>query len=115
MNYALEVRRTRYENRYKEFATKDSLIIVGERPGPKAPEGSTHNTPFYSDFHCSAWMNSLIWTAGISEEKLWWLNSHLRDGTVEHLNLLDNASTVITLGNVAFCGVKIIVKKNVLK
>lgn len=65
----------------KKIEPRKRLLIVGDRPGPKAPQVSDfHHTPFYAKVYSGGWLNAELVKAGISEEPLMWINSASFDG-----------------------------------
>jgi hypothetical protein len=80
---------------------KGSILIIGDRPGPSAPQDPNyHHTPFYSTKHCSGWLNAALYVAQIPEERLIWINSADKDGVPLDPTILDKleADKTICLG-----------------
>ena len=78
------------------------LLIVGDRPGPgsKSLPKDHHNTPFYAKTYCSGWLNSMLVGAGISEEKLLWINSATFEGLPTSYDVLNHGwKHIFLLGN----------------
>lgn len=83
------------------IGTKD-ILIVGDRPGPKAPQrNGYHHTPFYSKLYSGGWLNAELVLAGIPEDRLMWINAYTWDNQPESGEILTAGrwSHVIALGN----------------
>jgi hypothetical protein len=80
--------------------TKD-ILIVADRPGPKAPQQDNfHHTPFYSKLHSGGWLNELMVQADITEDRLMWHNSATWDNKPENPAILQREwNHIIALGN----------------
>lgn len=85
---------------------KGNVLLVGEQASKLkgSIEFAPEQQPFCSDRGCSGWLNRLLLSGGIPEEKLFWVNALNNDGTDVDLRLvveLMRPSVVIALGNVA--------------
>ena len=70
-----------YWTRIGKVPEGKDILIVGDRPGPKAHQGDDHHhTPFYSKLYSGGWLNAQLTLAGISERRLMWVNSATWDG-----------------------------------
>jgi len=70
-------RRASFETwtRFREIAEAKDILLVADRPGPKAPQTDAfHHTPFYSKIHSGGFLNAELVKAGISEVRLFWTN-----------------------------------------
>jgi len=84
-----------------ELVARDSVLLVGDRPGPAAPKDPYyHHTPFYSTKHCSGWLNLQLEAEKITENKLVWVNSADEKGNDYDIKLVNNVKpkTIIALG-----------------
>lgn len=76
-------RRAAFEiwTRERVIAADKDILIVADRPGPKAPQtDSFHHTPFYSKIHSGGWLNAYLVDEGVQETRLMWVNSATWDG-----------------------------------
>ena len=98
----LELRRSIWLNaRDKILSAPNSILIVGDRPGPSAPkEPHYHHTPFYSTKHCSGWLNTALEVEKIPEKALVWINSADENGKDYDIDIATNvgARKIIALG-----------------
>ena len=81
---------------------RKDILIVGDRPGPKAPDDEDyHNTPFYSKTYSGGWLTAQMVLHGITEDRLLWINSATKRGVPTDQSVLtaQRWSTVIALGN----------------
>ena len=79
-----------------------TTLIVGDRPGPKAPDDAEyHNTPFYSTKYSGGWLNEQLVLGGVNEKRLLWINSASKAGEPFDPSVLTQHSWthVIALGN----------------
>ena len=91
----------------KELPTKGSVLLVGDRPAPDAPDDVTfHYTPFGALKHSSLWLNLQLHDAGIPEERLYWTNAYDHKGNPTGYEVLDTEAQVIALGGNADVWVK---------
>lgn len=77
------------------------ILIVADRPGPKAPQTDhDHHTPFYSKIHSGGFLNAELVIAGIPESKLMFVNSASWNGIPTDPAILSARSweQVISLG-----------------
>lgn len=82
-----------------EKPTKGSVLLVGDRPAPDAPNDPTfHFTPFGAEHHSSLWLNLQLHNARIPEERLYWVNAYDRNGNASSYEALDTDAQVIVLG-----------------
>ena len=75
-------RRKAYERWLKdeEIDAHKDILLVGDRPGPKAPQTDDyHNTPFYSKTYSGGWLNTTLTVANIPEDRLFWVNAYTWD------------------------------------
>ena len=96
-------RRKAYEawTRRKHIDEHKDILIVADRPGPKAPQTDDfHHTPFYSKIHSGGFLNAEMVRAGCSEHPLMWTNSATWDGKLGDTEILAAKSwaVIITLG-----------------
>ncbi len=83
----------------KEIPTKGSVLLVGDRPAPDAPDDNTfHYTPFGALKHSSLWLNLQLHNAGIPEERLYWTNAFNHRGEPSNYQVLDTEAQIIALG-----------------
>lgn len=61
-----------------------TIIIVGDRPGPKAE----CDIPFFGKQHSGGWLNAQLVTHGVSEFRLFWINSATQKGITTDPNIL---------------------------
>lgn len=111
---ALKLRKARFCSLLKGEQISTKVLIVGDRPGPTAPQTSTfHHTPFYSVKHCSGWINQQLVAKGISESDLIWLNAADWEGTATPSTILDQIQTekIIALGTNAARWLSLVNKK----
>lgn len=98
----LELRRERWLQALAfTLRAYDSVLLVGDRPGPSAPKDiGYHHTPFYSTKHCSGWLNTLLELEGIPEQKLVWVNSANEKGKFYSYDLIESLQpdVIIALG-----------------
>jgi hypothetical protein len=91
----------------KEIPTKGSVLLVGDRPAPDAPDDMTfHYTPFGVLKHSSLWLNLQLHDHGIPEERLYWVNAYNHLGHPTDHKILDTDAQVIALGGNANAWVK---------
>ena len=86
----------------KSIQPEKTVLIVGDRPGPKAPQTDDyHHTPFYSKKWSGGWLNKQLVLAGIDETHLMWINSATWDGVPTNPDILTAKkwNIVIALGN----------------
>lgn len=89
---------------HRELAEAKKILLVADRPGPKAPQTDNfHHTPFYANIHSGGWLNSLLLKADISETSLFWTNSATWDGKPGDTDILKvrgghGWTTIIALG-----------------
>ena len=110
-------RRAAFEmwTRRKKMPPGKDILIVADRPGPKAPQTDDyHHTPFYSKLHSGGFINAALVEAGITEDRLFWTNMATwdnRPGDTEVLfvqpwqhviALGGNAAKFLTKNNVSF-------------
>lgn len=81
--------------------TGKRILIVGDRPGPKAPQTDNfHHTPFYGKVYSGGWLNEELVKAEIAEDCLMWINSASWDGKPTSTAILANDwELIIALGN----------------
>jgi hypothetical protein len=62
---------------FKELSDSKTILIVGDKPGPRATDiSSDHSgTPFIGQTHSGGYINSELVLAKIPEEPLMWCNS----------------------------------------
>lgn len=83
----------------KEIPTQGSVLLVGDRPAPDAPDDPAfHYTPFGALKHSSLWLNLQLHNAGIPEERLYWINAFDRNGNPAPASHLATKAHVIALG-----------------
>lgn len=93
--------------------TEGVVLIVGEAHTEKfvpADEKIDNRlqAPFCSMQGCSGWLNELLETAGIDENKLFWVNT-IHDGVYTDLQILVNTlkpSAIVALGETANVALK---------
>lgn len=87
--------------RYRNFIDRPSgkILIIGEKPGNRAPAGRIH-VPFLSTKFSSGWLNQQLDAWQIDEAKLVWLNAFsLDDEPLTRDDILNlRPSRVICLG-----------------
>lgn len=61
----------------------DSILLVGDRPGPGWRQPRRPNWPFISSLNtgCSVWLTDQLEQAGVPESALCWTNAYNGDGT----------------------------------
>lgn len=95
-------RRTSFEawTRHCQIAEAKDILIIADRPGPKAPQTDDyHHTPFYSKLHSGGWLNASFVLAEIEETRLMWVNSATWDNKPEGDSILKREwKHIIALG-----------------
>jgi hypothetical protein len=84
-------RRAAYETwvHHRELAEAKDILIIADRPGPKAPQQDDyHHTPFYAKIHSGGWLNAYLVDEGIEETRLMWVNSATWDNCPESTDIL---------------------------
>jgi hypothetical protein len=84
-----------------EIDNSKTILIVGDRPGPKAPQRNDyHHTPFHGKKYSGGWLNTQLVLNGIIEDELIWVNSATWDGqpTTPGSLLTHDWNHVIALG-----------------
>ena len=86
--------------RHGQIAEEKDVLLVADRPGPKAPQTDAyHHTPFYSKIHSGGWLNALFVEAEIEETRLMWSNSATWDNKPESTKILEREwKHIIALG-----------------
>lgn len=81
---------------------KDSIMLIGDRPGPGWRQPRRPNWPFVSSLPqgCSVWLADELEKAGIPESRLCWMNAFTGAGTPNSAKPVIDAgfSKVIALG-----------------
>lgn len=100
----LVARRRAYElwTRQQIIAGSKDILLVGDQPGPGAPQTDDyHHTPFYANKNSGGWISAALVLAEISEDRLLWVNSRTWDGKpTDSLVLhLDRWISIFALGN----------------
>lgn len=98
----LELRRSIWSRvKCLEYDGSNSVMLVGDRPGPGAPkEPHYHHTAFYSTKNCSGWLNMLLEREKIPENRLIWINSADEHGNYYSADIVKCAKprVIISLG-----------------
>jgi hypothetical protein len=84
--------------------TEGNILLIGERASNPDLDPLVPEHPFCSSVGCSGWLNKKFQEEGIDEDKLFWINAFLKDGTkVEIKSVIDmlKPSAVVSLGVVA--------------
>lgn len=90
LNIAFRIARFKTSILRRRIKPAGKVIIVGDRPGPAAPDNPDHgHTPFPTTTHCSGWLNALLYVEEIVESDLIWVNAYEKDGNPTDLKLLD--------------------------
>ncbi len=77
----LDLRADRYWRLTHGRKIKASVVLIGDRPGPAAPEDQNFlHVPFKSLKHCSGWLNKLLEDANVPEGELAWINAYDKNG-----------------------------------
>lgn len=83
----------------KEIPTKGSVLLVGDRPAPDAPDDPQfHYTPFGAEHHSSLWLNLQLHQARIPEERLFWANAFDHKGNPSDPSILQHSVQLVALG-----------------
>lgn len=106
----LLARREAYEawGQHGEIADSKRILVVGDRPGPRAPQTNEHHhTPFYSTFGSGGWLTEQLLIANISEDEILFINSASWDGVPTSRAVLERQwDFIFALGNNAAKWVK---------
>lgn len=100
----VEFRKKRFlELMHCGHAKRDTILLVGEKPAPDAPDDPTfHYTPFGAEHHSSLWLNLQLHSGGIPEEWLSWVNAYDMHGEPTSRSVLCKPwKTIIALGTKA--------------
>lgn len=86
----LEVRVDRFHRITAGSLIKADVILIGDRPGPAAPEQKNFlHVPFNSLKHCSGWLNKQLEENDIPESRLAWVNAYDKKGNPTDPDIVD--------------------------